>query len=300
MPEPEEPPDGCEETSDPAYNIADHGCITTSHEGQEGPLSAAHVFDDHSGTTWAASHPTPWIAYELADGAEAAVVTYQVTASGHADRSADPAGWELQGSNDDADPEEAAWTTLDVQEGEVFSEAFQTHTYTFSNDAAFRHYRFLVTESAGAEHLRIAELGLFPAGTPVFTVDSAHYGPDENQFSFGGLWNGHDPDPDSGSYHGTTVWNNKKDDTATLKFVGSQVRLFGVLAPHHGILGLSLDGGPEVEADLYAPEVTFNHLVYTSPKLCPGQHDLVARITGTKNPLSTGIFTSIDRAQVIP
>ena len=301
-PEPVEPPDGCEETSAPAFNIADHGCITASHDGDDGPLSTVRAFDDNSGTAWTANTHAPWIAYELSEGAETPVVTYKVTAAGNDDdRSADPASWELQGSNDDAGRNaELEWTTLDTQDGRIFTEPYQTQTFTLSNDVAFRHYRFLVSENAGAEKLRIAELELFPAGTPVFTIDSADQGDGDNQFSFSSNWDGHTHEPASDRYHGSTSWSDKVDETVTVVFVGSQVRLFGVLDAHHGIMGVSIDGEPETEADFYGPESAYNSLVYTSPKLCPGRHTVVGRVTGKKNPMSIGVFVSIDRAQVIP
>jgi len=300
LPDPMDPPSDCEETSNPAFNLADYGCITSSEPGDGGADSAAWVFDDNTGTTWSASSATPWIGYEFKDGEAYAVVAYTVTSAGDVDdRSSDPAAWELQGSNVDR-PREVDWTTLDTRVGESFAGRYDTHTYSFENEESFRRYRFLVTENGGSAGFRIAEIELFAAGTPVINVDSSVEGTGDNQFAFSGLWYGRTNDPTSGRYHGSTSWSSTEGETFALTFVGSQVRLFGVFAPHHGIVAFAVDGGEDTEVDQYGVDTVFNQLQYTSIKLCPGRHVVSGRVTGQRNPAATDMYSSIDRAQVIP
>lgn len=74
--------------------------------------------------------------------------------------------------------------------------------------------------------------------------------------------------------------------------------MLGGIAPGHGIAAVSLDGGSEVDADLYAPSRQNTTAWYTSPVLPYGEHTVKARVTGRKNSSSTGTFLSLERAEV--
>ncbi|GGI45857.1 hypothetical protein GCM10008018_14220 [Paenibacillus marchantiophytorum] len=84
-----------------------------------------------------------------------------------------------------------------------------------------------------------------------------------------------------------------------IKFVGTQVKLVGGKAPGHGIAAVSLDGGAEVDADLYASSRQNTTAWYTSPVLPYGEHTIKARVTGRKNSSASGSFLSLERVEVL-
>ena len=300
-------PDGpleCAQTSAPAFNLAVGGTVTASDDGDHGPDSASKVFDDNTGSKWVVSaNATPWIAYEFAGSDAHAVKAYAVTAAGdgvEGNLTSDPTSWELQGSNDASDATAQNFHTLDTRQAQRFASRYHTEVYSVENDAAYHRYRLLVTANGGLPVFQLAELELFGAGTPVFSVDNGAHGDLEHQFNFSDGWGGHTVDNASERYDGSSSWSNVPGESFSVSFVGSQIRLYGVKDPKHGLLGISVDGGAEVLVDLYGDSTSYNELVYTSPSLCPEPHLLEGRVTGEKNPQATDVFVSVDRVQVVP
>jgi hypothetical protein len=97
-----------------------------------------------------------------------------------------------------------------------------------------------------------------------------------------------------GDDHGTS----EPDATATFTFIGTQIALLSVQDAGNGIAAFSIDGGPEVNGDYFRSIRQGEQLVYVSPHLGYGTHTLRARVTGDKNPASSGGSISIDRAEV--
>jgi hypothetical protein len=64
-------------------------------------------------------------------------------------------------------------------------------------------------------------------------------------------------------------------------------------------MGVSINGGEEVDVDLYGPAEN-NALVYTSPKLCPGRHTVRGSVTGRRNAQSSDLYISLDRVLIVP
>ncbi len=118
-----------------------------------------------------------------------------------------------------------------------------------------------------------------------------------NYFEYQGNWN-------SGSgcgvqcYYGNDHWTNETNATATLHFYGTQAALLSVVDTGNGLVGISVDGGPETRVDYYAPVRQGEQLHYVSPVLSPGNHTLTIRVTGDKNPSSGSTYLSIDRAEI--
>ncbi|OPH61254.1 hypothetical protein BC351_15035 [Paenibacillus ferrarius] len=84
-----------------------------------------------------------------------------------------------------------------------------------------------------------------------------------------------------------------------IKFVGTQIKLVGGIAPGHGIAAVSLDGSSEVDADLYAPSRQNATAWFTSPVLPYGEHTVKARVAGRKNSSASGTFLSLERVEVM-
>ena len=296
-----EPNEACADQSPAAWNIVRGGLATASDSGV---TDVSLLFDQHSGTSWQSKEPTPWIAYELPGQSARAATSYRLTSSGAPlDKNAfgDPQGWQLQGSNDARCAENLEWTTLDSQVDQVFTSRYEVKTYSLDNTAEFHRYRLQITDNGGAPATRLAELELFGDGVPLFSLDDALVGTGEHQFQFSSHWTGHSFDNTSERFNGTTSWCNEPGQSVTVNFVGSQARVFGVTDPGHGIMGISVDDGPEAEVDLYGAAVTtFNRLVYTTANLCHGNHSIRMSVTGKKNTASSGIYASLDRLEIVP
>jgi hypothetical protein len=284
----------------PADNVTTGGTPSASDAGERPEQGPAALFDDHTGTKWSeTTSPTPWIAYDLP--AEHVVEQYAVSPVPDGPPTRDPVSWRLEGSNDEgATPN---FTTLHAQQGQHFVSRQATMWYTFPNTRAFRRYRFVVTENGGGPGVELAELGLYGAGSPQFSVDDALRGKGLYQFQYSPGWEGHgtgDAEFHPAKYGHSSSWSKKKDEFVTFTFEGSRIEVFGVRFPGHGIAGFSMDGGPEVTADFYG-ENSGNVLFYTSDPLCPpGRHVLRIHPTGEKNPKSVDTFISIDRVRVTP
>ena len=282
-----------------AENLTLGGIPTASDPGSEGEATPAAAFDDHTGTSWKqASGKSGWLAYELANQTPRVVTQYALTPAPEGTPNTDPRAFSLQGSNDGRQ-----WTTLHVRDDQHFMNRQVTMWFAFENRVAFRRYRLLVTENGGGSGLQIAELQLFGPGSPVFSVDDEVIGTGLNQFHYSAGWEGHgtrDVDTLPRKYGRSSSWNKKPDESVSVDFNGSQIALFGVRYPGHGIAAISLDNGPEVMTDFFGP-LSGNVLFFTSPKLCPpGQHSLRVRTTGQKSQSATDTFVSIDRVQITP
>jgi hypothetical protein len=88
------------------------------------------------------------------------------------------------------------------------------------------------------------------------------------------------------------------NNSVTLSFVGTRIEWYTEKFKHHGIAAVSIDNGPETNVDLYATTGGQQLLVYTSPALTQGAHTFKIRVTGTKNPASTGYYAIHDFVKV--
>jgi len=95
-------------------------------------------------------------------------------------------------------------------------------------------------------------------------------------------------------------WTSTAGSSATVRFSGHQIKLFGVKEPWAYIATAAIDGGTAVDVDYYAAEVTATTVeVYSSPTLTEGSHTLVLTMTNRKNPASSGGNSiTFDRAEV--
>ncbi|MDQ8735158.1 GDSL-type esterase/lipase family protein [Paenibacillus sp. LHD-38] len=128
----------------------------------------------------------------------------------------------------------------------------------------------------------------YSAGTRSIENDRRGTGSELEQFEFVG----------AGWGHGSDSYSNRSDDYYQLKFVGTRIKLMGAKDPKHGIAAISIDGGTEVEVDLYAA-VRNNQFFYTSPELPYGEHTVKVRVTGNKNMAASDRFVAIDQAVIL-
>ncbi|WBQ08416.1 fibronectin type III domain-containing protein [Kribbella sp. CA-293567] len=106
----------------------------------------------------------------------------------------------------------------------------------------------------------------------------------------------------SGSWSAAAPDTHTRDvgATATLRFSGTRIQLYGVLDDHHGIASIAVDGRT-VQLDQYRSSRQENSLFFTSAQLPAGSHTLVVTMTNQVNPRRVDDGEpafSIDRAVV--
>jgi len=70
------------------------------------------------------------------------------------------------------------------------------------------------------------------------------------------------------------------------------------MAPQHGIAEVTIDNQVVATVDQYAPVRMDGMTSWTSPGLQNGRHDVTIRVTGTRNPASSGTVVTLDRLDV--
>lgn len=140
---------------------------------------------------------------------------------------------------------------------------------------------------------------LLPASpAPEISINDSTVGTGLHQFEFSNGWT------PEGGYHelyylGNDHYSNIAGSTYSMRFSGTQVKLYGTKASFGGLAAVSIDGGPEVSVNFYAQARTDQTLVYTSPLLTGGEHRVTLRVTGARGPGATDSVASIDRAVVL-
>src|SRR3954470_12193083 len=130
--------------------------VTASAENPPGE-TAERLNDGDVNSKWLAFEPTGWVRYQLSE--PVTVVDYALSsANDSAER--DPRDWELQGSHDGS-----AWTTVDTQTGQDFSERFQTKQYDVATPGSYEYYRLNITANHGDGLVQLAELQLSDGDT---------------------------------------------------------------------------------------------------------------------------------------
>jgi len=136
--------------------------------------------------------------------------------------------------------------------------------------------------------------------TTSVSVDDRQIGTGTQQWSYAGSWSGSYWGA-VGEYNTTATYSNSTNATATVSFVGKQVKLYGKPGPGGGYAAVSIDGGAETTGiSFYSTASTGDVLLWTSPTLSYGTHTLVVRVQGTKPAASTGTYVPIDRVEIIP
>lgn len=103
---------------------------------------------------------------------------------------------------------------------------------------------------------------------------------------------------EGGAYFSDNHWSSRANDFFEVPFEGTRVDLYGALDPGHGIAAVSIDQGPETLVDYYAPMRRDQALVWSSRGVASGSHRLRVRVTGSRNPSSTGTAVTADRLDV--
>ena len=116
------------------------------------------------------------------------------------------------------------------------------------------------------------------------------------EFDFQGSWCHSLANRDS---DGTNSYSSMPDDSATLRFIGTQITFYGALDVNHGIAALSIDGGPEVFVDEYNAVRSASSKLWTSPQLPHGEHVFKFRVVGTMNEASRYNWATVEKVEIV-
>lgn len=141
-----------------------------------------------------------------------------------------------------------------------------------------------------------AEAVTSTTSTPVVTsINDTTVGTGLNQFAYTGTWYTSTP---AAAYGADNHFTNVSGASYSVKFSGTQVKVYGEKNTSAGVMAISVDGGAETMVDTYASTRSDNTLVFTSATLANGEHTIRVRVTGTKNTASSGTYIVADRLEV--
>ncbi len=116
-----------------------------------------------------------------------------------------------------------------------------------------------------------------------------------NQCNFEGTWGHATANLES---DGSNAHSSMPGDTCTVRFVGTRIRFYGVVAANHGKASLSVDGGEPTIIDQYAPEREQGGLAWQSQVLPRGEHVCVLTVLAESNPNSRYVWVNVDKFEV--
>jgi O-glycosyl hydrolase len=152
------------------------------------------------------------------------------------------------------------------------------------------------TATANANSITTYVITGVTAGTSTSVNDNTT-GTGNNQYQYTGTWS---YGSQSGAFQNDNHWSSSTNANYQVRFNGTRIQLYGARANNHGIAAVSIDGGTEVNVDFYAATRADNVLLWTSPTLPAGNHTLRVRVTGTRNPSSSGNPITADRVVISP
>lgn len=96
-------------------------------------------------------------------------------------------------------------------------------------------------------------------------------------------------------YNGSDYYTNARGQTASLKFNGTGIEIFGANAPWHGKLTVAIDGASPIEVDEYNSSRVDQSLVFSTSGLTNGEHSIVITSSGAKSTQSSGTSVALDK-----
>ena len=126
------------------------GTLTGSRDNPQASEGASRAVDRDPFTKFLGSDfINGWLKFELPAPAVAGSYTI-MSANDFPER--DPAGWTIEGSNDNQ-----TWTFLDSRTGEVFKERYMERVFFFTNKQAFKYYRITINAIRSGNATQFAE-----------------------------------------------------------------------------------------------------------------------------------------------
>ncbi|MBN8465352.1 cellulase family glycosylhydrolase [Corallococcus exiguus] len=131
--------------------------------------------------------------------------------------------------------------------------------------------------------------------TTTVQLNDSVVGTGQEQFEYTGTW---EAGTGTGKFQGDDHFSGTTNATYVVRFNGTQAKLYGSAASHHGIASVSIDGGTPVDVDFYAATRQEQKLLWTSAVLTGGMHTLTVKVSGRKNAASSGYILNADRVDL--
>ena len=131
----------------------------------------------------------------------------------------------------------------------------------------------------------------------VTIVQNSVTGTGLHAFNYQGMWGHANKNLEAA---GTNSHSSMPGDTATLRFAGTRIRFYGVVAPNHGKATVSIDGHDAVTIDQYADKREQGTLDWQSAVLPRGEHTFTLTVLAESHPKSTYFWVNVDRVEIEP
>lgn len=171
-----------------------------------------------------------------------------------------------------------------------------THTLTITA---------LGTGNYGGSYINLDRVAVTPSTTTATVVGNGTTGTGLNQVAYSSGWtqcktacNGAFGEPTVVFHNGDVAHTATANQTATIRFYGDSIDVYGATGIGGGVGGIRIDGGAEETVSWYRNTVlTGNQKVYSSPSLGWGYHTIQVRATGT-NGAGGYPYINLDRFDV--
>lgn len=121
---------------------------------------------------------------------------------------------------------------------------------------------------------------------------------DDTAGTYGGRWTAN---YDFGSYYHYTIHDSATAGASvSFTFTGDSIAWVGGKNRTHGHARVSVDGGPAVLVDTYAPTLKKQQMLYQRLGLAPGMHTITITVTSQKDPAATNTYQDVDAFIVGP
>lgn len=144
------------EIKEPAVQLVnifkDQGAAKAQYDDSPVSEQPVNILDNNAETKFLTFNASSWVNMKSYD--YYVVTEYSITSANDAPER-DPKKWALKGSADGEN-----WVVLDKQKEQSFSERGETKSYTFENDAEYRHYRIEMSNNSG-DILQVADVILY-------------------------------------------------------------------------------------------------------------------------------------------
>ena len=153
----------------------------------------------------------------------------------------------------------------------------------------------------------VPPIGPNPIPTPAPTPPPSNPNPsqtiyNDSSFTYNGTWNAGTNNlgtTTANKYIGDDHYSSELNASYSLSFNGTLAKLYATKASIHGIAAVSIDKGPAVLVDMYAPDPRQDQsLVFTTAVLPAGAHSISVVVTGSKNSASGGTTINADRIDI--
>ena len=102
------------------------------------------------------------------------------------------------------------------------------------------------------------------------------------------------PNDYPGYYDDSVHYSNTPGSAVSYTFVGDSIAWVGGENTDHGYAEVSIDGGPPISVDTYAPHQEKQRILFEKDDLSDGRHTITITVTSQKGAASTGIYQDVD------